>query len=154
MEFNKENQKMFAREVLSKDSILIGYELEDGEFSENRRQVLIRPISQKYFKEIWGHGKKYCSKMIIYLTNGDLFIERRPDQKNYNIKGDPMNQADIIGSVSQLNGAYIDKYGVDSFNDKVSYSKDMSKNRIEWVVEHLIDIKEVGDGLYNIIYQD
>lgn len=154
MEINKENQKMFAEEILSKDNVLIGYELEDGEFENNKRQVLIRPISQKYFKELWEHGKKYCSKMTIYLTNGDLFIERRPDQKNYSIKGDPMNRVDIIGSVAKLNEEYIEKFGIDSFNDKVSNSKRMLNNRIEWTVEHLIEVNEVGEGLYNIVYQD
>lgn len=154
MELNNENQKMFVREILSKDSILIGYELEDGEFDNNKRQVLIRPISQKYFKEIWEHGKKYCSKMTIYLVNGDLFIERRPDQKNYNIKGDPMNRVDIIGSVTRLNEGYINDFGIDRFNEKVSNSKRMLKDRIERIVEHLIEVKEVEEGLYNIVYQD
>lgn len=144
--------KVLAREILTKDNILIGYELEDGELSNHRSQVLVRPISLENFKEIWEHGRKYCSKMIIYLKSGDLFVERRPDMLNYNSKEDPMYNNDIIKGALEINKETEEVFDLKTIKNSTNNKKRQLKERIEWIVNNLVEVKKLSDDNYNIIY--
>lgn len=154
MKLTPNNKVNFARELLSKDNILIGYELEDGELSGHNRKVLIRPITQEYFKNIWEHGRKYCSKMAIYLISEKVFIERRPDIRDYSTEGDPMYNGNLIEGAVEMNNEHMEAIGEESFNNSTIHTKERLSNRIEWIIEHLIDVKDLGEDCYNMVFKE
>ena len=151
-------KRELAKELLSRKNILIGYELEDGELEGNDKQVLIRPISTDNFKKLWNHGKKYCSKMTIYLLNDDLFIERRPDKLNYETQYDYMyNSDDLIKCSEEFVKKNIEAFekGDLEYLDYENYARTMLEKRVNYILKTLKNVVEVNKelGEYNIIYK-
>lgn len=146
---------ILTKKLLKDDNILIGLELEDGEFEGNIRKVMIRPINSANFKELWTHGKEHCSKMIIYLRRGKLLVERRPDLKNYDTFNDLMyHDKDLIKAARAFEKYYIEQMGEVSAKDSFKNTKRVLNSKIEQISSNLIAIATIEKGSYNILYQD
>lgn len=149
--------KKFIEELLKQDNILIGYELEDGEHCKNDkkniRQMLVRPITDENFIELWFHGQKHCSKFMIYLIMNDLFVWRRPDMINYETYNDEMFGKNIIKGAITLNNESIKLYNT-QHSKSVQCEKDRLMDRFDMAVNHFIEVKDLGNGSYNILFEE
>lgn len=154
-------EKKFAAQLLTAKNILLGYELEDGELDridgKEVKQFLIRAAAGDKFNELWNHGKTHCSKFTIYLNSSDVFVERRPDLNNYQTKNDLMYGEEDIVVAGKAYNEFVRK----SFrNTKAEYAgyldrhKSLFFRRIKWTIDHLIEIKDLGNGNYNILYYE
>ena len=151
-----------AAKILTSDHILIGYELENGVLEkvgdQEIKQMLVRPISSDSFEEFWEHGKTHCSKFIIYLRAGNLFVERRPDMLNYDTKSDFMyGQEDVIaGGKYYNNGVKKDlHYSEEEYHEfYTKRCKKLFSIRIKRAIENLVEIQIVGNEKYNILFEE
>lgn len=155
-------ERKHAAKLLTGDNILIGYELEDGALEkvgdQEIKQMLVRPISSDSFKELWEHGKTYCSKFTIYLRAGNLFVERRPDMLNYDTKSDFMyGQEDVIaGGKSYNDSAKKDlHYSEEEYHEFYTKRyKELFFMRIKRAIENLVGIQMTGYKGYNILFEE
>ena len=153
-------RKHAARLLISKNTLL-GYELEDGELDRTDdkeiKQFMIRPITGVSFDELWNHGKQHCSKYTIYLNCDEVFTERRPDLLNYQVTNDLMyGKKDIVAAGREYND-FVRKSFRNTEKEYAGYlnlHRELLSKRIKWAIDHLVEIKELGKGRFNILYEE